>query len=208
MGDRSLRERLRRSMRRIAGWAGVDGNPLRRRVDRLESAVWIVLVLAFLVAGPMLTPVTGRLADTDGRREVTAERAWREVTAVLLHPAPQQFYGYSSAATFWERGRWRSPSGARLTGLIPVQSGTPAGALVKIWVNRAGQVTGRRPLTAGLVTLRVVLVEVLTIAGLAVALLAFAGMLRWLLNRRRMAYWAMEWSCFGPRWSSKRWPRS
>jgi hypothetical protein len=69
-------------------------------------------------------------------------------------------------------------------------------------------VIGRHPMTVGMVKVRTVLVEFLTIVGVALALLALGGLVRLLLNRRRMAYWGIEWACFGPRWSTRRWPRS
>ena len=50
-------QRLQRLRRIIAG----DDNPLRRYVDKLESAVVVSLVIAFLVAAPLLASV--RSAD-------------------------------------------------------------------------------------------------------------------------------------------------
>src|ERR1022692_1850231 len=67
---------------------------------------------------------------------------------------------------------------------------------------------GRHPMTVGMVKVRTALVEFLTVAGVAIVLLALGGLVRLLLNRRRMAYWGIEWACFGPRWSTRRWPRS
>jgi len=52
--------------------------------------------------------------------------------------------------------------------------------------------------------MRAIAIEVLTAAGLAAAALLLAIAVRWLMNRRRMTYWAIEWACFGPRWSSRR----
>lgn len=44
-----LRETLRR--------AGLDANPLRRGLDHLETGVAILLVVAFVVAGPVIATV-------------------------------------------------------------------------------------------------------------------------------------------------------
>ena len=46
-------------------------------------------------------------------------------------------------------------------------------------------------------------IEVLTVAALAIIALLLAAFVRWLTNRRRMTYWAVEWDCFGPRWSAR-----
>jgi hypothetical protein len=193
---------------RFARWMGADRNPLRRRVDRFESAVRLMLVVAFLVVSPLLAPAVGHLTEVSGLRQVHQETSWRQVSAVLLRPTPAQFYGYGSMSTFWVAARWRAPSGATRQGLVPTRTGVPAGTKVSIWVDRTGRMTGRRPMTVDMVKVRSVLVEFLSVAGLAIALLGLAGLVRLALNRRRMAYWGIEWACFGPRWSTRRWPRS
>jgi hypothetical protein len=63
-------------------------------------------------------------------------------------------------------------------------------------------------MTIGMVRTRSVLLGLGSVVGLALALLLLAGLTRLLLNRRRMLYWGIEWACFGPRWSTRRWPRS
>jgi hypothetical protein len=196
--------RIRRFARRI----GADRNPLRRRVDKFEIAARFALVITFLVAAPLLAPVTGHAAAITGMRQVRQDRSWREVNAVLKVPAPQQFSGYGSLATFWVPARWTMPSGQVRSGQVPTKAGTRAGAKVSIWVTAAGAVTGRRPMTAGMVRVRTLLVQYLTVAGLGLTLLLFGFLLRVLLNRRRMSYWAMEWACFGPRWTTRRWPKT
>jgi hypothetical protein len=194
--------------KRITRWIGADRNPLRRPIDRFESVVRILLVLAFLVGAPLLGPATHRLADVAGVAQVRREVSWRQVEAVLQRPSPRQFYGYGSLATFWVSGRWRAPSGANRHGLVPAKSGDPAGSKVRVWVDWAGRVTNRHPMTIGMVRTRSVLLGLGSVVGLALALLLLAGLTRLLLNRRRMLYWGIEWACFGPRWSTRRWPRS
>jgi len=177
-------------------------------MDRLEGAVRLILVLTFLVVAPLLAPAAGHQTEISGLRQVRQEASWRQVNAVLLRSAPPQYYGYGSMATFWVAARWRAPSGATRRGVVPTRTGVEAGTKVSIWVDTAGRVTGRHPMTVGMVKVRAVLVEFLTVTGVALALLALGGLVRLLLNRRRMAYWGIEWACFGPRWSTRRWPRS
>jgi hypothetical protein len=188
---------------RIVRWLGVDGNPLRRRTDRIESAIRIALVLAFLVGGPLLSVTVGRATSASGLREVQSERAWRRVDAVLTKPAPPSTSPYGAMATTWVPGRWKV-SGQVKTGFVPTVAGAPAGAVVTVWLNRAGRVTGQQPVTAGLVLLRVVLAEIFTLIGTGFAALLIAAGTRWLLNRRRLARWAIEWSLVGPRWTTRR----
>ncbi|HET9896088.1 MAG TPA: hypothetical protein VFQ44_14265 [Streptosporangiaceae bacterium] len=181
----------------------MDGNPLRRGLDRTERALWVMLVLGFLAAAPVVAPFAGHFARSAGLTEVKAQRSWREVDAVLLRRAPRQYYGYNSVMTVWVPGQWHAPSGGTRSGLVPTQSGMPAGANVPIWVNRSGQLTGKRPMTTGVVGVRVAAVESLAVTSLAVVTLLLAWLVRWIMDRRRLTYWGIEWACFGPRWSAR-----
>jgi len=191
-------------MRRLAGWAGVDGNPLRRGIDRFERVLWIVLACAFFAVAPLVVPVAGHVAKAATIATVRQEQSWREVQAVLLRHAPDQAYGYSTTGTVWVDGRWRGPGGQVRYGLVPTVIGARAGTVVPVWVDRDGRLTSGRPLTVGVVGFRVMAVEILAGAGLAATLLVFGCLVRWLTNRRRMACWGVEWACIGPRWSTRR----
>lgn len=177
-------------------------------MDKFETAARIMLAVSFLVVAPLLVGLTGRLVRAGAMEQVRQEQAWREVGAVLLRSAPQQLLGFGSMTSYWLPARWVAPDGAVRTGPVPVRPGSRAGDSVPIWVNPAGRMTGRAPLSTGLVTVRTALAEFGTAIGLALVALALAGLLRVLMDRRRMAYWAMEWACFGPRWTTRRWPRS
>lgn len=188
---------------RIAGWLGADGNPLRRRTDRVEGAIRLLLLLAFLACGPLLASATGTMTQSAGLRQIRQQQSWRQVPAVLLRPAPQPYYAYSSMTTYRAPGRWLAPTGVVKVGQVPTPAGLPAGAIVRIWVDASGRLTGRAPLKTRVVVIRTVLAELVTMTGLAIALLVLAGLVRWVLNRRRMASWAIEWASFGPRWSTR-----
>jgi len=199
---------MRSLIRRAAGWIGADRSPLRRPMDRFEGALRVVLVVGFLIGAPLVATAAGHLTQLVGLRQVRQEASWRRVQAMLLRPAPPRYYGYGSMMTYRVPGRWRTPSGATRSGLVPVRTGAPAGARVSIWVDGTGRMTGRQPITTSMVQVRTLLAEIGSVAALAAALLAVAVLARLLLNRRRMAYWGIEWACFGPRWSARRWPRS
>lgn len=195
-------------IRRVAGWLAADGNPLRRRIDRVEVVLRALLVLGFVTVVWLLVPVTGRIAAADGMRQVHQESSWHQVTAVLLKPAPRHYYGYGSMASYWVPARWHAPSGAIRKGAVPTRTGARAGTTVRIWVSWAGRPTGRQPMTASMARFRSVLIEFLTVASLATVVAAIAGLIRWLTNRRRIREWGLEWACFGPRWTARRWPRN
>lgn len=189
---------------RIVRWLGVDRNPLRRPTDRIESAIRIALVLAFLAGGPVLAVTVGRATSASGLAEVRSERAWQRVDAVVIKPAPPSATPYGTVATTWVPGRWEVAPGRVRTGFVPAAAGTPAGAVITVWLDRAGRVTGQQPLTPGVVLLRVVVAEILALIGAGFAAFVLAGGVRWLLNRRRLARWATEWSMVGPRWTTRR----
>jgi hypothetical protein len=201
-GDRS-RWNTSRPLRRAARLAGMDGNPLRRGIDRAEQVFWLLLAVAFLIAVPLLVPMAGGATRASNMRLVDAERSWREVSAVVLTAAPARMNGFSASETVWVYGRWRTPAGARRTGLVPAAPGTPAGASVKVWVDQRGAVTGQGPVTADIVTFRVILIEVMTAIGLSLTGVGLGWLVRWAMDRRRLACWAIEWACFGPRWSAR-----
>lgn len=195
--------RMKALARRIARWFGLDGNPLRRRTDKIESTWRILLIVAFCIGAPLLAVAVGNSVRTGSRAEVARQSSWHQVSAKLLQGAPKPYYAYGSTAPFWVRARWPGQAGT-VTGKVPVPAGATKGAVIPIWVDGTGRPTGTEPLNFQVVAFRVVLCEVAAVAGLAVALLLLAGLARWQLNRQRIAYWGTEWSAFGPRWTSRR----
>ncbi|HYK70504.1 MAG TPA: hypothetical protein VEV45_21340 [Streptosporangiaceae bacterium] len=183
---------------------GCARNPLRRRLDDVETMIMVGLVVLFLVIAPLLCIVTGRLADEAGLREQRAEQAWRPVTAVLVQSAAQGLAGQDAAwGAAWVKARWHAQDGQLTTGTIAVDLSAKAGQKVTIWVTRSGQVT-HPPLSHGEVLDGVANAAMATAAG-AAALFALGGaVIRAAVNRRRMDSWARDWDVVGPRWTSLR----
>jgi hypothetical protein len=44
----------------------------------------------------------------------------------------------------------------------------------------------------------------ITLIVFGIALLIVSGFVRYLLDRRRLAIWGIEWAAFGPRWTTRR----
>jgi hypothetical protein len=194
-------QRLQR-LRRIV--CGGDDNPLRRYVDRIESAVVVSLLVAFIVAAPLIAIFTVRLTGAAGAREVAAQSSWRQVPAVLTQSAGAGLIGLDGEwDTSWVTARWTAPDGAARHGLVAVGLNARAGQTVKVWATRTGQLTTPR-LTEGAVIERQIIATVAATAALALLLSATAGGVRALANRRRMVAWTKEWKTIGPRWSSLR----
>jgi hypothetical protein len=190
---------IRRRARRLGRWLGLDGNPLRRRTDKI--ATW--LTAQFLVAGLIGAPLFGiaafHWASRAGATEQRTERSWREVPAVLLRAvsAPGSFadgvFGYS-----WVPARWTAPDGQVRSGDIPVEVGLAAG----LRVDAAGRPTDA-PITHRAMLARAATAAAVATAVLLIALSCLALMGRWLLDRRRLADWELAWAIVGPQWTKR-----
>jgi hypothetical protein len=194
---------IRRRARRLGRWLGLDGNPLRRRTDKI--AAW--LTAQFLVAGLIGAPLFGiavfHWASRAGATEQRTERSWREVPAVLLRSvsAPDSFadgvFGYS-----WVPARWTAPGGQVRSGDIPVEVGLAAGRKVRLWVDAAGRPTDA-PITHRAVLARAATAAAVATAVLLIALFCLTLIGRWLLDRRRLADWELAWAIVGPQWTKR-----
>ncbi|HXZ66804.1 MAG TPA: hypothetical protein VEH05_18845 [Streptosporangiaceae bacterium] len=183
---------------------GCARNPLRRRIDDVEAAIMTGIVVLFLVAAPVLGILTGRIADAAALREQRAERAWREVPAVLQQSASADVASQDGAwGAAWVTARWKLPDGTSHTGVIAVGLTARAGQRVDIWVTGSGQLT-RPPLSHGDVLDSIANAVLASVAALGVLLGLAAAVVRAAVSRRRMAAWARDWAVIGPRWTSRR----
>jgi hypothetical protein len=194
--------RLARLARRM-GWGR---NPLRRRTDRIEAWVSAGLLAVFLVGAPWAWASAGRWVHQGGLREQHAQQSWHRTPAVLLAATPP-LPGYEFRLA-WEDtalvpARWQGPGGQPRSGKIPAPVGSQPGQVVQVWVDGSGRATGP-PLLGPDLARRVIGAELLAPVALAVVLLVLAAVVRWLLNRRRLASWGAAWASIGPRWTRHR----
>lgn len=194
--------RLTRFARRL--WLG--RNPLHRPMDRIEAWITTGLLAVFLAGAPLSWIATGRWVQHGGQREQRAQQSWRQVSAILLHSAPviPRFY----FRTTWdpsidEPARWSMPGGQVRTGYVAVPPGTLIGRTVRVWVDNTGRPTGP-PLFAPALAKRVLGAEILAPLALAALLLSLARLVRWQMDRRRLAGWEADWAFTGPRWTRHR----
>jgi hypothetical protein len=188
-----------RTASRLARLLGRDGNPLRRRTDRLEAAIIVGLLVTFLIAAPILAIFAGRVTDDLQLRQQQAERAWRQVPAVLLR-SPDPMSPPFGPAGDWVPARWTTPGGEQREGRIAVDSTVRAGQSVPVWVDGAGRLTPP-PLAHREIMVNVTLAAMLTPLGVAVMLVVAGWSARRLLDRRRIADWERAWRSVGPKWT-------
>jgi hypothetical protein len=175
-----------------------DRNPLRRSLDRAETAVVAGLAVVFLAAAPVTAVTASHLVYGIASRTASAQRSWRQVPAVLLASAtaPGQF-GTAAPA------RWSSPAGARHTGWVPVLASATAGSTVQVWVDASGRLTDQ-PLRGSQVQGQAVMGALLAPVALG-SLLGSAGLLaHGALGRRRMTAWDADWQATEPQWTRRR----
>jgi hypothetical protein len=201
----SVTRTLKRWVAALARRMGVDANPLRRGCDRAEAWLRLGLVLVFLIASPLAAFGLGHLTNDASIRAARAEAAnEHQVAAVLLHRVSHNSDDplYSTSELAWAQARWTAPDGRRRVGEVPAAVGSRAGRKVPIWVNEVGQLV-YPPIGQGQIASRVIAVVALTPAILAIILLGVGWLIRRLLDRRRIAGWATEWSAVEPLWTKR-----
>jgi hypothetical protein len=193
------RPRSRRSVR----WLGLDGNPIRRTVDRFEAVIRIALAAAFLFIAPSVAVRVGHHIEPAGLRAQQTVR--HRVTATLLRDAPLPAGRLGMAATRpLVQARWTAPDGSSRTGDIHAPWGQGTGSTTTIWIDDTGRST-EPPLRHSQLVSQGVTAAVLTVAALASTVLVISQVIRLLLDRLRMAGWEAGWSIVEPRWTG-RWP--
>jgi hypothetical protein len=190
------RQRLTRAL-------GLDGNPLRRRADRLETIVLFGLSALFLICAPLLAVTAGQWTHQAGLAQQRAERGWRQVSAVALQSAPSADAYSAQWADLGVLAKWVAPGGIQRIGEVPASADIKAGQSIRVWVNGSGWLSGP-PLSARQLSTRVIGVAVLMPAVLAVVLLAIGSLARWLLNRGKLAGWEADWALVEPQWTRQR----
>jgi len=184
---------------RLARRLGLDGNPLRRRIDKIAACLAALLVAVFLTGAPMLSVAAARWAGHAAATAQRAARSWHQVPAVLLRDAPLPALGWAFGSS-WVPARWTAPDGQERAGRIPVSSRLAAGRTVRLWVDTAGSPTGLPPSHGAAVASEALAAAFASVAlGAVLWWLARAG--RWVLDRRRFAAWEAAWAAIGPQWT-------
>jgi hypothetical protein len=194
---------IRRRARWLAARVGLDGNPLRRRTDRIATWLTVQFLVVALIGVPLVAVAAFNWAGRAGAAELRAERSWRVVPAVLLRSVPVTdsfaggVFGYA-----WVPARWTAPDGRVRSGDIPVEVGLPAGRRVPMWVDATGMPTDV-PLTHRAVEARAASAAAVASILLLLVLSCLACAGRWLLDRRRLADWELAWAIVGPQWTKR-----
>jgi hypothetical protein len=202
-----------RTLRRI----GLDRNPLRRTVDRVEALITIFLMVAAIFVVPGAAWLAGRAAYESGLRTEQFERTHRfQVDAVLLAEAGTDPGGSSSHqrhAAFPPRGagpaqglrtaaRWAGVDGSTHQGSVLASSGAHAGSTVPVWTDVHGNLINP-PQQRSQTKVNAVGVAALTATAAGCVLAALRMLIHHGFDVRRMAQWQAAWWRFEPRWTGR-----
>ena len=192
-----------RRLARLARWLGFDRNPLRRRTDRIEAALRLVMMIMLVAAVPAAAVFAGQQADHVALNRAHAQRAANHlVNAVLLEQAPPTGTPdpYTSVQTTWVLARWQPPGLPPRTGEVLATAGARKGSTVRTWIDPSGAVTSP-PLDHRDIVGDVLIAVVATCLVSWLVLLALGALARRALDRRRLSAWDAEWRAGGPLWS-------
>ncbi|KAB8188407.1 hypothetical protein FH608_043980 [Nonomuraea phyllanthi] len=180
-----------------------DGNPLRRRHDRRESAVVLAAFLLVLVSvWPAV--LTGRLAYESALRDESAA-ARHQVTATLLEDAPAARVSFTEvpAGRPTATARWTTSTGREQVADVPVPALARAGSSVVVWLDSSGT-PASPPTDPAVLLMRGVAVGTLIVLGAGLlALGSFVSARRW-LDRARYRDWDLAWQRADAKWRHPR----
>lgn len=177
-----------------------DDNPLRRRSDRIESAM-VVGALVVLLLGVWPALILGQgdrgtvpVGPDDGRYLVTAvvEEAAAPSGGVSRGPLPKA------------RARWIAPDGSARTGMVSAPAGVGIGAAFDLWIDDQGRPATPSPEPSGPPFTVTFAAAEYVLATAALLFAGFVGLRRCFLDRRRYREWDAAWAAANERWRRSR----
>ena len=164
---------------------------------------WL-LALWLLVLPPVV--VGGSLWWKDLSTTVAEQHASRYLTtAVTVADAPE-FVMTERGIQLTDRvpvqARWISVTGATRTGTVLTTAGLPAASQQTVWIDRDGQLVDP-PMTSSSAMILVVLCTAGVWLCWSCLLYGARSVLRYRLNRQRIADWETEWLQVEPVWSGR-----
>ena len=187
---------------RLARRLGLDGNPLRRRTDKIAVGFAALLLAMFSIVAPLLSIAAIGWAGRTGATGQQAARSWHQVSAVLRQAARAPSFSRELLGSSWVQAWWTAPDGRARSGAILVSAGLAADHTVPLWVDEAGLPTGTPP-SHGALLAREAAAGVVAAVALGIVLLCLASAGQWVLDRRRLADWEAAWAAVGPQWTRR-----
>ncbi len=182
-----------------------DRNPLRRTSDRVETSLLVGLFVATAAGAPFAVHAASDTAYGAALRTEQTQVATRhEVRAVLTQAAGSTASAYTLSTEVPVRASWTSAAGVKRTGEILALAGSAKGSEVTIWTDARGDVTSP-PLQLSQVAGQGQVAALGAIVGIAALFLSETALVRYVMNRRRMAAWDADWAVTAQAWNHQSW---
>jgi hypothetical protein len=182
-----------------------DRNPLRRTSDRVETCLLAGLFVASVAGAPLAAHAAGEAAYGSALRTQQEQLAARhQVQAKLTQTAGSTANAYTLSTDVPVQATWTSATGVKHTGLIMALGGTPKGTAVALWTDAQGNLT-TPPLQTSQIAGQADVAGLGAIVGIGVLFLCETAMVRYVMNRRRMAAWEADWVVTARVWNRQRW---
>jgi hypothetical protein len=173
-------------------------NPLRRREDVAEAwlvpAVWLSVVTGGVLAGGIAAQSVDHM--------LTGLRTERHaVTAVLMEETPPAMSAAAAPTDYRVKAKvsWTSADGTRHTGVAKVDPQQEAGTKVTVWLDDKAQLVPEPPSVAD-ATMQSQIVGVGVALATGGVVYGAGRLVRWRLDRKRLAGWDAEWNMVEPDW--------
>jgi hypothetical protein len=181
---------------------GLGRNPLRRRSDVVESVV-LALVLLLVPASVPMGVQTSRIMFERGTR-ASAEHAARSHQAVAVLQENGTHVSTSTgdsglSGKLMAKAVWQAPNGDQRSGVLDVGPQDRTGQRIPLWTDDFGN-PAVPPETAAELRMQAVVVGLLVAVGWLLVVIAGYTVVRWRLDRRRLAQWELEWAQAHSRW--------
>lgn len=174
-------------------------NPLVRRSDRIEAAVFMLAVLIVVIT----TPVAGAIGTSvhDAHARLYAEEAHHRHQVIATAIEDGAVVPHPNTVLFTVRAKW-SAAGHDHSGIVAWADQARAGEQRDIWVNDQGEQVGPpSPLSRAVDD--AVAIAVLVWVGVAAAAAGSVYVVRRWLDRRRYLQWDREINaCAGDGWAN------
>jgi hypothetical protein len=181
-----------------------DRNPLRRKLDRVETLVFGGLLVAAAAVAPVAAIGAGHWAYDDALRVARVQQATIHQERAVLLASPGTANGYTVTSMGPARAEWSTPAGKVRTGLIEAPATATKGEAFTVWVDQAGDLASP-PITVSEAADQGTFATVMAIVLTLMACLTVALITRLVVNRRRLAAWEADWVVTAPKWNRQHW---
>ncbi|MEU4250078.1 hypothetical protein AB0F15_21975 [Amycolatopsis sp. NPDC026612] len=172
-------------------------NPLARAGDRVEAVLLLLAVAGAFLAVPFAAALGSETYAAQTTRAEQERGTRHPATAVSLAAASGQSYGTDGAGVPVDQttvpAAWFDARGARHTGDVLTDAGSPAGTRVPVWLDQRGELTGE-PRSGFTSAVDGIYAAILLWAAVTGVLAGLYGAARFVLSRLHAAAWDRAWS--------------